>query len=238
MFADPDFDGDPIEVVDEPVLPESVPPEPPPEPPGPREPPLPPDPPPPTPRKFYVDGGHVEIAAELAYLFDSDGRRMRVVEFTDYTAENVRTMYASIEGLRTDWIDPKRRSDIIDKLAERGIEFEQLAMAAQQPDADAFDLLCHLAFNAPLRTRHERAERLRKNKTDFFDQYGPEARVILNELLDRYTEHGAPQFVMPDVLKLRPISDHGNVMEIARMFGGPEKLSEAVASLQSLLYAA
>ena len=86
--------------------------------------------------------------------------------------------------------------------------------------------------------RPERAERVRKEKKDFFDQYGPEARAVLNDLLDKYTEHGAAQFVLPDVLEVPPISQRGNVVEIADQFGGAEKLLEAVGRLQELLYAA
>jgi type I restriction enzyme R subunit len=65
-----------------------------------------------------------------------------------------------------------------------------------------------------------------------------EARIILNELLDKYTEHGTAQFAVPNILKVPPISDHGNVMEIASFFGGTEQLKEAVNQLQELLYAA
>ncbi|OHB76832.1 MAG: hypothetical protein A2Z34_02250 [Planctomycetes bacterium RBG_16_59_8] len=139
---------------------------------------------------------------------------------------------------RADWANPEKRSDIIARLAERGIDFGELAAAAVQPGADPLDLLCHVAFNAPLRTRRERADRLRREKKDFFDRYGPEARAILNELLDKYTDHGAAEFVIPDVLKLPPLSGHGNPMEIASFFGGAEKLGEAVRQLQNLLYAA
>jgi type I restriction enzyme R subunit len=161
-----------------------------------------------------------------------------VVKFTDYTAEKVRTFYSSASELRKRWIDPVQRVEIINLLEERGITFEQLASAASQPDADPLDLLCYIAYNAPLRSRRERADRLRRDKKDFFDQYGPEAKIILNELLDKYAAHGTAQFVIPDVLKVPPISGHGNVMEIATLFGGPEKLKEAVTQLQSLLYAA
>ncbi len=189
-------------------------------------------------RKYYFDGGHVEIAAHLVYELDPEGRQLRVVKFTDYTAEKVRTLYRSAAELRAQWVNPERRAEIIGRLAERGIDFDELASAADQPDADPLDLLCHVAFNAPLRTRRERADRLRKDKRDFFDQYGPEAGAILNELLDKYTDHGAAQFVIPDVLKVPPISKHGNVVEIAGFFGGPEKLREAVNQMQTLLYAA
>ncbi len=189
-------------------------------------------------RKYYFDGGHVEIAAHLVYELDTDGRQLRVVKFTDYTAEKVRTLYPSAIELRRRWENPEQRSEVIALLEERGIDFEELASATNQPEADPFDLLCHIAYNAPLRTRRERADRLRKDKKDFFDQYGPETKMILNELLDKYSDYGTAQFIIPDVLKVPPISNHGNVIEIANLFGGVEKLKEAVNQLQTLLYAA
>lgn len=189
-------------------------------------------------RKFYFDGGQVEIAAHLVYELDADGNQLRVVRFIDYTAERVRVLYSNAAELRNEWSDPDRRQEIIDKLAERGIDFDELAMAANYPEADPLDLLCHVAFNAPLRTRRERAQRLRSEKRDFFEEYAPEAREVLNELLDKYTEHGTAQFVVPDVLEVPPISERGNVMQIARCFGGEEKLVEAIRKLQTLLYAA
>ena len=189
-------------------------------------------------RKYYFDGGHVEIAAHLVYELDTDGRQLRVVKFTDYTAEKVRTLYPSAIELRRRWENPEQRSEVIALLEERGIDFEELASTTNQPEADPFDLLCHIAYNAPLRTRRERADRLKKDKKDFFDQYGPETKMILNELLDKYSDYGTAQFIIPDVLKVPPISNHGNVIEIANLFGGVEKLKEAVNQLQTLLYAA
>jgi type I restriction enzyme R subunit len=189
-------------------------------------------------RKYYFDGGQVEIVAHIVHELDPDGKQLRVIKFTDYTAEKVRTLYRTASDLRAHWADPERRADIIQRLAERGIDFDDLAKATGQPEADPFDLLCHVAFNAPLRTRRERADRLKKEKKDFFDQYGPQAKEILSELLEKYAEYGSAQFVIPDVLKVPPISERGNVMEIARFFGGPDQLRTAVHQLQTLLYAA
>lgn len=109
-------------------------------------------------------------------------------------------------------------------------------LQTNQPDADLLDLLCHVAFNAPLLTRRQRAEKLRRDKSDFFDQYSDEARQILNELLDRYTENGTDQLRLPDALRIAPISNHGNAMEIAAKFGGPEQLRMAVTQMQATLY--
>lgn len=190
------------------------------------------------PRKYYVDGGHFEIAAHYVSELDPDGRQLRVIKFTDYAAEKVRTLYPTAADLRERWADLEQRAEIVAALEERGIDFEALAREAGQPEADPFDLLCHLAFNAPLQTRRQRAEQLKRKKPDFFGRYGPEAMAILDELLEKYSEHGTAQFELPEVLKVPPISEHGNVREIAAFFGGAERLREAVIQLQVLLYAA
>lgn len=188
-------------------------------------------------KKYYFDGGQVEIAAQLVYHLDANGHQLRVVKLTDYTAENVRTLCASPDDLRTRWADAGQRAEIIQQLSERGIDFQNVAAQAGQPDADPFDLLCHLAFNAPIFTRRQRVDRVKKQEAAFFDFLGPEAREILNDLLEKYATDGEVQFTLPDVLKLPPISEHGNVNEIITKFGGPEQLRTAVNQLQSLLYA-
>jgi type I restriction enzyme R subunit len=189
-------------------------------------------------RKYYVDGGQFEIATHLVYELDADGRQLRVVRYTEYAAERVRTICPTGAELRARWSDSQQRAEIIQALAERGIDFDQLAAATGHPEADPFDLLCYLAYNAPLRTRRERADRLRREEREFFERYGPEARQVLNDLLDKYTDHGAAQFVLPDVLKVPPISEYGNTAEIAALFGGAQRLKEAVAQLQNMIYAA
>lgn len=241
LFADTDFDGDPIDIDEGPIeKPPIPPPDEPPLPPDtpPEEPPLPPDEPPVPRRKYYFDGGNVEIAAHLVYELDPDGKQLRVVKFTDYTAEKVRTLFRNAAVLRQRWAEPDQRRAIIEELADRGIDFDQLAKTANQPDADPLDLICHLAFNAPLRTRRERAQVLRSVKKDFFAQYGPQARAILNDLLDKYTDHGDAQFVLPDVLHVPPLSSYGTITEISAYFGGAEQLRIAVNDLQRYLYAA
>lgn len=195
------------------------------------------DPPPPgEPRKFYVDGGRVEIIAHMVYELDVEGNQLRVVQFTDYAGEKVRTLFTSADELQDRWADPFKREEVILELEERGIAFKELAEATGHADADPLDLLCHLAFDTPLRTRKERADYLRKSQRDFFDQYGEEAREVLTALLDKYTDFGPSQFSIPDALQVPPISEHGNVMEIAKLFGGASQMKQAVDRLQTMLY--
>ena len=245
LFADPDFDGDPVSVEEQPLdatQPALDPFHPRERPPGYDDGAADQDDPADgashEPRKFYFDGGQVEIVHHLVHDLDPDGKQLRVISFTDYTTEKVRTLYTSPVELRQRWADPVTRAAIIQQLEERGIDIETLASATGQPEADPLDLLCHVAFNAPLRTRRERAERVRRERQDFFDRHGPEARAILNDLLEKYAIYGTAQFVIPDALKVPPISERGNIGEIIQIFGGPDELRAAINQLQALVYAA
>jgi len=245
LFADPDFDGEPALVTEEEMnaegerirevieRPEEV---------------L-PDPEPPQilepggrtseePRKFYVDNGSVEILAHFVSELDADGRQLRVVRFTDYTGEKVRAMWPSAAELRSKWSDAEQRGEIIQALEEHGITLEELISASDQPDADPFDLLCQVAYSAPIRTRRERAEKLRKEQKAFFDKYSEKARQVLDDILDKYVDYGTAQFTIPEILKVPPISDRGSVMDISQMFGGADNLRSAINELQARLYAA
>jgi type I restriction enzyme R subunit len=190
-------------------------------------------------RKFYVDqGSSVEIVAHLVYELDADGKQLRVVQFTDYTGEKVRNMCPSAAELRSRWSNSEQRAEIIRNLEERGITLDELIAATKQPDADPFDLLCQVAYSAPVRTRRERAEKLRKDQKAFFEKYSAKAREILNDILDKYVDYGTAQFTIPDILKVPPISERGTVTDISQMFGSAENLRSAVNELQALLYAA
>src|SRR5262249_17245957 len=155
---------------------------------------------------------------------DADGSKLRTVQITQYAAETVKTLYTDPEDLRKKWSDFEQRSAVIEKLEERGIDFNELAASAGKPEADPFDLPCHIPSTAPWPTRRERAEKLRRDKKDFFDKYGPEARAIIGEVLDKYAQHGADQFALPEILEVPPISGYGNVAEISNLFGGADGL--------------
>lgn len=196
------------------------------------------DPPDSPPRKFHVDGGHVEIIHHLVYELDADGKQLSCRQLTDYTGDKLRSLYPNATELRRDWLDPDRRAEIIERLADRGIDLDSLAETVGKPEADLFDLLCHYAYNLPFRTRRERTDRLRREESTFLHQFGPEASQVLDALLEKYAEHGSAQFKLPEVLEVPPFNEWGNVVELASRFGGGRQLRAAVNDLQRRLYAA
>ena len=245
-FADPTFDGDPVKTEDI-ELDENGNLKPPKDPKNKNEPKPDPNPKPDlddgipddkNTKKYYIDNIEVRIAAELVYELGPDGKCLNVRKYTDYAADTIRTLFSNALELKNNWCNFDLRQEIIQKLEEKGIILEDLLERMNQKEADPFDLICYLAFNSPLRTRRERAESLRKDRKNFFEQYKEEAREILNELLDKYADYGLAQFKLPDVLKLSPIDKHGNILEIAELFGGPTQLKQAIEQLQNELYAA
>jgi type I restriction enzyme R subunit len=194
--------------------------------------------PPPQPRKFYIDGGEVEIIGHLVYDLDTDGKKLQVIKYTEYSGRAVRSLYPTREALQSCWANPDTRGEVLRELAERGISFEELASSAEQPDADPFDLLCHLAWDAPLLTRRQRAEQARRRMPNLFAVYGDTAREILALLLERYIERGIIQFdQLSELIKVQPFDRYGSPSEIAaQYFGSILSMRDAVAKLQTALY--
>jgi type I restriction enzyme, R subunit len=244
-FADPDFDGEPPEATDEEIdeYGKTINPPPPPVFTGAEDEGedtgwgIPPPQPPPV-DKLRVHGGPGGISTEIIQDLDASGKKLRTAEIIQYTGEEVRKLSTDENDLRSQWIKTDKRAALLAELDGRGIDFQVLAAEAGQPEADPFDLLCHIAYNAPLLTRKQRAEKLRTGKKDFFDQFGPDARAVLLAILDKYAESGIGEFAMPNVLKVPPLSELGTPFEIANRFGGPDKLLAAIDRLQEFLYAA
>lgn len=245
LFADPDFDGDPVQIF-EPVGDE--PPVPPEEEPGipgedeplpPPEPPLPPDEPG-EPRIKYVIGGDVAVyvIAERVQYYGPDGKLI-TESLKDYTRRAVRKEYASLDDFLRRWTSADKKQALLEELAAQGVLLEALAEEVGKKlgkDCDPFDLICHVAFDQPPLSRRERAEQVKKR--DVFAKYGPQARRVLEALLDKYADTGIVSIESMSVLQLDPISRLGTLKELITAFGGKPAYQQAVHELETMLYTA
>jgi type I restriction enzyme R subunit len=188
--------------------------------------------------KLYVGDAQVWVTAEAIYQLDPETDRLRLVEYRDFVADTVRALFPDPSDFRSRWVSRVGRQDIRDELAARGIDEAELTNRTGLAGADALDILVHLAWNQPLATRIDRARRVRKEHADFFDEFRPEAREVLAQLLDKYAEYGISQLDDLGVLEVPPISGLGSPMEIASRFGSADALREAVNELGELLYVA
>ena len=189
------------------------------------------------PRKYYLDNVQVYIAGEQAFELDPEGNILRTVQFMDYVTQHIRRLPLTAEHLRAAWPRPEQRAEILLQLRARGIDPDHLARVTHQEEADALDLLLHVAYNAPLVTRRERAEKLRQKKANFFNTFTPAAREILDTLLEKYADYGVGEFDhLSSVLQVSPFDHFGSPYEIYQLFGGAEKMLQTVDEMQRLLY--
>lgn len=229
LFADPDFDGNPVSVYDPEPAGGSGGGGPEPEP----DPPLPPGPEPQPRVKYYVDEVPVWIVGERIQYYGKDGKLI-TESLRDYTRRTVLEEFASLNDFLRRWTEAEKKSAVIDELEGHGVLFDALAEEVGR-DYDSFDLICHVAFGQPPLTRKERADNVRKR--DYFAKYGEQARAVLEGLLDKFADEGVEDIEDLGVLRVRPLSEIGTPVEILRAFGGRDAFIEAVHDLEQQLYA-
>jgi type I restriction enzyme R subunit len=160
------------------------------------------------------------------------------VEYRDFVAETVRSLFPDPVHLRSRWASRVGRHDVLDALASHGVDPADLAERTGLIDVDPIDVLVHVAWNQPLATRLERARRVRREHEAFFETFQPTAREVLAYLLEKYAEHGITELDDLGVLEVPPLSSLGTPAEIAARFGSAEALRAAIKRLSELVYAA
>ena len=229
LFADPDWDG-PIEI-DPGFVPGGH--TPPPEP-GPVDPPTPPTPPNAKP-VVGRDGCKVEIIHKTVSVYDANGKLLRQESIVDYTKENIRGEYASLDNFIRQWSKEEKKEKIREMLLERGIDLELMKSDQNMADVDDFDFICHVAFDKKPLTRKERANNVKKR--DFLSKYSGVAREVLEALLDKYMNTGIYEIEKTEILKLDPFLKLGKPAKIAGYFGGKAGYLQAVKELEEAIYA-
>lgn len=235
MFADPAFDGDPVQIYepgpDEPTVPPEEPGDG-----GSRAPggiiSDPPEPPGPFPTKYYVNNVEVRVATERVQYLDEHGKLI-TESLKDYSRKAVRKAYASLDTFLGVWNDAERKQVILDELAAQGVFLEELAEQVGL-EYDAFDLVCHIAYDQPPLTRKERAEKVKKRNV--FGKYGPKVRAVLDALLQKYADSGITSVESLEILKVDPLTTFGTPVEIVTLFGGKSAYLSAIRELETALY--
>lgn len=183
-------------------------------------------------RKLYVKGVLVTIIAERVKYLDADGTLI-TESLRDYSRKAVVGHFSSLDLFLRRWKGAERKQAIIDELEAEGLPLDALANEVN-PNLDPFDLICHIAYNRPPLTRRERAEHVRKR--DVFSKYGPSARAVLEALLNKYQDDGLLDLNDPRVLQLPPLATLGTPVELIRNFGSRAGFEQAAHELQDAIY--
>jgi type I restriction enzyme, R subunit len=184
-------------------------------------------------------GRIIGVIGEYVYDLGPDGKTLiKRSSYRDYTAAALKDMIKTPADLRTRWLSREQREALRDQLEEEGVDLQALAAALHHPDVDPLDLLLHVAFGQGMPTRNERVKRLYREHADFFSRYKPQAREMLNVILEKYIDGEAADISDTELFKVPPLGDQGTFMELAEPFGGGSNVRSTLKELQQLLYSA
>lgn len=183
-------------------------------------------------KKFYVDGVGVRVLHKQVQLLGADGKLI-TKSFVDYSKEELRKSYHSYDEFLNIWTQEGQRKIIVSELEERGIDFETLKEEIGA-DLDEFDIICHLAFDKKPITKKQRVERVKKSK--YLEKYQDTAREILEILLEKYSAGDSDVFDDIKVLRLPQFNRFGTLPKIMKIFGSKEKFEDIMNEITREIY--
>jgi type I restriction enzyme R subunit len=183
-------------------------------------------------RKIYVDGVEATIIAVRVEYLDENGKLV-TESLRDFTKKALKKHFASLDDFLRRWKSAERKQAIIEEFEKEGLSLDPLAEEVGK-DLDPFDLICHVVFDQPPLTRRERADNVRKR--DVFTKYGPQARAVLEALLQNYQDQGVMDLGDPRVLQIPPFDAMGTPFQLIKQFGTRADFLVAVNELQSAIY--
>ncbi|BAB75172.1 EcoAI/FtnUII family type I restriction enzme subunit R [Anabaena sp. FACHB-709] len=228
LFADPEFDGEPVQIYQ----------------PKPVDPIVPPDN---GDDEVIIDGEitrkqkrekyviadeEVSVAFIREQYHGKDGKLI-TESIKDYTRKTVSQEYASLDAFLKKWHSTEQKQAIIQELQELGVPLEALEKEIGK-GFDPLDLICHVVFDQPPLTRKERANNVRKR--NYFSKYSEQARKVIDALLDKYADEGIEDIEKLDVLKVHPFDKVGTPIEIIQLFGSRKEYLNVLQQLKTQLY--
>jgi len=182
--------------------------------------------------RYVVNDVEVMLSSERVQYISPEGKLI-TESLCDYSRAKLRQQFASLDDFLARWSESARKEAIIAELEKRGLFLDELAEQVGR-DFDPFDLVCYIAFDAPPLTRRERAQSVKKQNV--FAQYGPDARAVLEALLDKYADEGVHTLESMEVLNLPSVSGGRTRVEVVKLFGGKDGFEKARRELEAALY--
>jgi type I restriction enzyme, R subunit len=232
-FADPEWDGEPIDQTTQ--IPEE-----PPKPPKPPREVISESPPPYEPKiKIKVklrDGKEREIQHMIATSFwSADGKPISAEEFLQNLFGTLPAFFKSEEELRKIWSNPITRKTLLEKLADAGYgkdELSTLQILIDAEKSDLFDVLEYVSFAVKPITREMRVAQA---QSKIFEGLDNKQKEFLEFVLSQYIETGVEELdqeKLPDLLTLK----YQAISDAEEILGGVENIRNTFIDFQKYLY--
>ena len=185
-------------------------------------------------KKYYVKETEVKVINERVQYHDSQGKLI-TESLKDYTKKNVQKEFRSLKDFIQKWNIVEQKQALIEELENEGLILE--ALREEIPNGkeyDPFDLILHVAYGQKPLTRQERAAKVQKDA--YFNKYGEKARRVISALLDKYADEGIENLENPEVLNVSPLNKLGRPLQIMKLFGGVSGYKKMLQELKERVY--
>ncbi|MEG1087541.1 MAG: DEAD/DEAH box helicase family protein [Cetobacterium sp.] len=183
-------------------------------------------------KKFYVDGVEATIIHKQIQMLDGDGK-LKTESYTDFTRKTLKNDFANLDDFLKKWDSVDKKNIILQELEKKNIYFDVLKDEVGG-EFDEFDIICHLAFDKKPLTKKERV--LGVKNRNYLKKYSGVAAEILEILLDRYADEGIKVFEGFDALKLPRFEKYGTAPKILKSFGGKENYLNIMKDISHEIY--
>lgn len=189
--------------------------------------------------RIRVENLEVRIAEEAVFVIEGSGEQLTQAQYLDYTRHRVKEVSQAeqVNDLRAIWVHSEQRSRLLMELQRASVHVDVLADVLGQSDVDQFDLLCNLTFDAPLRSRAERATAFINRESRFLNRHALPAREVVLALVEKYRAVGIDEVSDPRIFRLSPFLEMGQAPGVARRFGSAVALRQSVDEIQRRIYA-
>ncbi len=184
--------------------------------------------------KYVVADVPVMVFKERVQYYGKGGKLI-TESLRDFSKKAVVEEYKSLDGFLKRWKEAERKKVVTDELLERGVFLEELAEEVGK-DCSPFDLVCHVAFGQPPLTRRERANQVKKR--DYFTRYGEQARAVLESPARQVRRRGHRRHRRHRRAPGRPVDPaghaHGDHQALRRQRGLPEGRERSPGELECI----
>lgn len=181
----------------------------------------------------YEVSHSVKVLGDQTQYLDDHGDLI-TTSLTDYTKKNILGKYATLDKFLQDWNSATKKQELLDSLEEHGILYQEIMKQENIKDLDPFDLIVHLAYNQKPLTKAERINNVKKS--GLLDKYQGAAREILNKLIDKYKNNGIADLESNQVLSLPEFDQYGGAVKIMLTFGGKKNYENIIKQIKEKIY--
>ena len=183
------------------------------------------------------DGKEREIQHMISTSFwTADGNPISAEEFLQNLYGKLPEYFKNENELRNIWSDPVTRKSFLEKLEESGYgkdELSNLQKLINAEKSDLFDVLEYVSFAIKPITREERVV---NSKSQIFTGLDEKQKEFIDFVLSKYIETGVEELdqeKLPGLLELK----YQSITDAAEKLGGVDKIKNTFISFQKHLYA-